>query len=94
MFETDGRREVTVRGIVVAEGSSRDDDMIVLQTWEEAEVLVDPRGVGRDLREYLHEEVEARGVMRHDAEGRLVLIVKGFEVCEWSEDRVDDDWPG
>ncbi len=94
MFETNGRKEVTVRGIVVTEGSSRDDDMVVLQTWEETEVLIDPRGVGRDLRDFLHEEVEARGVMRHDAEGRLVLTVKGFEVCAWSEDRVDDDWPG
>ena len=92
MFDTDGWREITVRGIVVAAGSSADDDRVLLETSDETEVLVDPDGVGGELREYLHEEVEARGVLRKDRTGRLVLRVRGFEVCEWVEEVAQDEW--
>lgn len=92
MFDTDGWQEITVRGIVVAAGSSADDDRVLLETSDETEVFVDPEGVGGELSEYLHEEVEARGVLRRDKTGRLVLRVRDFEVCEWVDEAAQSDW--
>lgn len=94
MFDTDGWQETTVRGIVVAAGSTPEDDRVLLETADETEILVDPSGVGSDLNEYLHEEVEARGVLSRDRSGRLVLRVREFEVCEWADEVMQDDWPG
>ena len=92
MFDTDERREITVRGIVVAAGSSADDDRVLLETSDETEVLVDPDGVGGELRDHLHEEVEARGVLGKDRTGKLVLRVRDFEVCEWVDEVAQDEW--
>lgn len=92
MFDTGGWQEITVRGIVVAAGSSADDDRVLLETSDETEVFIDPEGVGGELSECLHEEVEARGVLRRDKTGRLVLRVRDFEVCEWVDEAAQSDW--
>ncbi len=87
--EKNQQSEVVLRGIVIAEEWTEDDDEapeLILQTDDEEDIPISSGGRGAELLGHLREEVEIHGVLRRGPTGRKQLVVKSFEVCGLDED--------
>jgi 5S rRNA maturation endonuclease (ribonuclease M5) len=72
----EGGKIITLRGIVIPVDWDEEGEVIAaaLSTHNEEEYLIDHDHMGRKLMEYIHNEVEVRGVVRKKNNKKTITI--------------------
>lgn len=75
-------RNITIQGIVCPTGWGDEGEIerVSIMTWDEDEYEVALEDVGRDLIEYPHRAVTARGQVVPEFRKRKVIRIKSFSV--------------
>ena len=88
--------EETLRGYVVATEWDKNDNVIEvsIQTDDNDYRVDDSNALGRELFDFLDQEIEVTGVVRQDRHGTNIITATDFEQLEEDDDFQfdDDDW--
>lgn len=86
--------EETLRGYVVATEWDKHDNVIEvsIQTEDDDYQVDDSNALGKDLFDFLDQEIEVTGIVRQDRHGTNIITVMDFERLDEEDDfRSDDD---
>ncbi len=85
-------RETQIFGIVNALDWDKDDNILSIEiSTEEEDYVVEPDDIGKELFDFVGEEVEATGVIAKGKGGVLRIKVVTYEVLDYDDDDDDDD---
>ena len=88
--------EETLRGYVVATEWDKNDNVIEvsIQTDDNDYRVDDSNTLGRELFDFLDQEIEVTGMVKQDRHGSNIITVTNFEQLEEDDDFQfdDDDW--
>lgn len=96
MMTTNAAQDTEIRGVVSPVDWDDEDHVTAISifTSDDAEYAVELNSLGRDLLDFLDEEVVVHGIVRVDAEGVQTVRVKEFDLVEPPEESGggDDEW--
>jgi hypothetical protein len=85
-------KEVQIFGIVNSLEWDKDDNILSIEiSTEEDDYVVAPDDIGKELFDFVGEEVEATGVVTKGKDGELRIKVVTYEVLDYDDDFDDDD---
>ena len=82
MVEREEGVETTISGIVIPIDWDDYDDVtsVAIQTSDEDEYIVDKNKKGKELLDFIGEEVEVTGFVREDEDGNSIIKINEYSV--------------
>jgi hypothetical protein len=82
--------EINIRGKVfpLAWDENHNVTEVVVDTPNQDGYIIDPRGKGKALLDFIRREVEVTGILKEDQNGDFILNVKEYRVVNGEEEKL------